>query len=129
MKKIFSTLLLFIVITSCHHYEHHCFNDDEKATEHHSVELTHIAKKSGLEKIEYELIKEDLSGDPFKIKLYLYENDKPKYDVKDLSKECASAFLKKMDGVQQYKLIEVTLISNGEERESIFYHTSKLAEI
>jgi len=129
MKKIVSTLILFTLITSCHHYEDFCLNDESVTTVPHSVNLEPFTKKSGIERVEYVLIKEDLSGDPFKIKLYLYSNDTTKHEVADLSKQCASAFLKKVNGVEGYKLIEVTLVSNGEESESVFYHTSKLADI
>lgn len=130
MKRIATTILLLVLFTACDIHNTTYLASEAKPKEHISANLNEVARVSGFRKVEYELIKEDLTGDPFKIKLYLYSGDRPHTgDIEDISKECAATFLKTENGANAYKLIEVNLISNdGRTAETIFY-TSKLTRI
>jgi hypothetical protein len=130
MKRFTTLVVLLIVFTACetHHASH--LGKEAKFKEYNSTDLVEVAKVSGLKKVEYELIKEDITGDPFKIKLYLYSGDHTQHhDIGNVSKECAATFLRTTKEANAYKLIEVNLIGNdGQTSETIFY-TSKLDRI
>ncbi len=130
MKRLITTSLLLVLFTACDINQTHYQADKVSQKQSISADLSEVARVSGFKKVEYELIKEDLTGDPFKIKLYLYSGNRSQNsDINEVSKVCAATFLKTASGVQAYKLIEVNLIGdNGETAETIFY-TSKLTRI
>lgn len=128
MKQLTLFLVLFAFAAACN--PHHSSVLNQKAKQEVTADLNHLAKKSGFEKVEYELIKEDNTGDPFKIKLYFYSDQHSKdQNIEKASKEVASKFIRNAHNMSDYKLIEVNLIStNGKTSETIFY-TTKLARI
>ncbi len=130
MKRIITAIVLLVSFTACDVNQTYYQADEVSPKQNISAHLSEVARVSGFKKVEYELIKEDLTGDPFKIKLYLYSGNRSQHsDISEVSKMCAATFLKTASGVQAYKLIEVNLIGdNGETAETIFY-TSKLTRI
>jgi len=129
MKKIFALLLVMVVFAACHHHHtHYRYSDNDVTIEGNAVaDLLPLAKLGGFKKVEYKMINEDLSGKPFKIKLFLYDKSEEycKYPDDELARKCAVKFIEQVEGADNYKLIEVNLVGDS-PNETFVYHTSTL---
>lgn len=129
MKKLWIIAIVLLAFVACnrlkHHRHHHEIVTVVEEADRDAIE--HIRRLGQFRQVRYETVHEDLSGKPFKIKLYLYD-DNGRMDHRaaaTLSRRCAARLMHVLDEAKSYKLVEVNLIGS-QEQESYIYHTSNL---